>query len=128
LALENVTDDVICSNDVDSTSVLDPVLQLQHVHVPLMVDFHQLEEGNVQVNSGALVVEVAGNSLAIQSHSFATVIPHRCPIITKDLEVIQQTLVVYKDVDEEGFTAIVSKSNRKKQKGYQTRSKGLLLK
>ncbi|AES70603.1 hypothetical protein MTR_3g060260 [Medicago truncatula] len=76
-----------------------------------MVDFQQLEEGNVQVDS------------AIQSHSFAAVISHRCPIITQDLEVIHQTLVVYKDVDEEGFTNVVSKSNRKKQKGYQTRSK-----
>jgi len=80
----------------------------------------------VQVDSSALVVMAAGNSSAIQSHPFAIVIPHRCPIITKDLEVIQQALVVYKDVDEEGFTAVVSKSNWKKQKGYQTCSKGRL--
>jgi len=89
LALEDVTVDVIRSNDVESTSVLDPVLQLQHVPVPRTVDVQQLEEGNAQVDSGALVVAATSNSLAIQSHPFAIVIPHRCPIITKDLEVIQ---------------------------------------
>jgi len=45
LALENVTDVVIRSNDVESTSVLDLVLQLQHVLVPLTADVQQLEEG-----------------------------------------------------------------------------------
>jgi len=103
LALENVTDDIIRSNDVESTTVLEPVLQLQHVHVPLTVDVHQLKEGSAQVDSGALVVAAAGNSHVIQSHPFAIVIPHRCPIITNDLEVIQQALVVYKDVDKEGL-------------------------
>jgi len=78
------------------------------------------------VGSGALVVAAAGNSPAIQSHPFSIVIPHRCPIITKYLEVIQQALVVYKDVNEEVFTNVVSKSNQKKQKGYQTCSKGSL--
>jgi hypothetical protein len=126
LALENVTDVVIRSNDVENTSVLDPVLQLQHVLVPLTVDVQQLEEGNEHVDSGGLVVAAAGNSNAIKSHPFVTVIHHRCPIITKDLEVIQQALVVYKYVDEEGFTTVVYKSNRKKQKGYQIRSNGPL--
>ena len=85
-----------------------------------------LEEGNAQVDSSALVVAAVGNSPAFPSHPVATVIPHQCPIITKDLEVIQQALVVYEDVDEQGFTVVVSKSNWKKQKGYQTHSKGPL--
>ena len=69
LAFKNVTDDDNHSNDVESTSDLDPVLQLQHVHVPLTVDVQQLEE-NAQMDSGALVVAGAGNSPAIQSHPF----------------------------------------------------------
>jgi len=76
LALENVIDDVICSNEVESTSVLDPVLQLQHVPVPLTIDVQQLEEGNAQVDSGVLAVVAAGNPPAIQSHPFATIILH----------------------------------------------------
>jgi hypothetical protein len=73
-----------------------------------------------------LEVAAAGNSTAKHSdqHPFANVIPLRYPLITKDLEIIQQTLVVYNDVGEEGFTTVVSKSHRKKNKGYQTRSKG----
>jgi len=47
-------------------------------------------------------------------------------LITKDLEIIQQALIVYNDVDEEGFNIVVFKSNQKKNKGYQTRSKGPL--
>jgi len=42
------------------------------------------------------------------------------------LEIIQQALVATNVDDEEGLTTVVSKSNRKKNKGYQTRSKGLL--
>lgn len=63
-------------------------------------------------------VAAAGNSTAKHSdqHPFGKVVPHCCPLITKDLEIIQQALVVYNDVDEEGFTTVVSKSNRKRIK------------
>ncbi|AET02663.2 DUF4283 domain protein [Medicago truncatula] len=71
LALENVTDDVIRSNDVESTSILDPVLQLQYVSIPLRSMFINLRRGsNAQLDSNTLVVAVAGNSPAIQSHPF----------------------------------------------------------
>jgi len=73
-----------------------------------------------------LQIAAACNSPALQSHPFATIIPHRCPIITKDLETIQQALVVSNVVDEDGFTIVVFKSNQKKNKGYQTRSQGPL--
>ena len=86
LALENITDDVSRSNDVESTSILNPMLKLQHVLVPLTVDVQQLEDRNVHVDSDALVVAAAGNSPAIQSNPFVTVILHRCPMITKDVD------------------------------------------
>lgn len=61
-----------------------------------------------------------------EQHPFATLIPHRCRLITNDLETIQQALVVTNVDDEEGLTTVVSKSRRKKKKGYQTRSTGSL--
>jgi hypothetical protein len=84
------------------------------------------EEGIAQAEPEGLEITATDHSLAIQSHSFAIVILHRYPIITKELEVIQQAMVVSNVADEGGFTAVVSNSNRKKNKSYQTRSRGPL--
>jgi len=59
-------------------------------------------------------------------HPFATFVSHICPVIAKDLEIIQQALLAPNNDDTEGFTVVVSKSNRKENKGYQTRSRGPL--
>jgi len=80
------------------------------------------EEGIAQAECEGLDVVATSHSPAIQSYPFATVISHRCPIITTDLKVIKQALVVSNVADKEGFTTVVSKSNRKKNKSYQTRS------
>jgi hypothetical protein len=61
-----------------------------------------------------------------EQYPFSTLILHHCPQITKDLETIQQALLVTNVDVEEGFTTVVSKSSWKKKKGYQTRSRGPL--
>lgn len=124
LALENVTDEIARTNALTQTTRLEPVLQLQNVIASIKTLHH--EEGIAQVEREGLEVSATSHSPAIQSHPFVNVIPHRCPIITRDLEVIKQALVVSNVADKEGYTIVISKSNRKKNKSYQTRSRGPL--
>ncbi|AES87555.1 pumilio-family RNA-binding repeatprotein [Medicago truncatula] len=114
------TDGFVSNNDTPKEDA--PELQLQHEIVPLSVALQLNEEEGSDGESDG--VEIHADSPVSKSHPFATVIPHRCPIITKDLETIQKALVGSNVADEDGFTAVVSKSSRKKKKGYQTRSQG----
>jgi len=87
LAFENVTDEIACTDVLTKTTWLEPVLQLQNAIVSIDTLNHW--EGIAQAELEGLEVAATSHSPAIQSHPSATVIPHRCPIITRDLEVIQ---------------------------------------
>jgi len=121
LALDKASDALVRNNDIP-TGVA-PVLRLQQEIAPLSV-VHQIneEEGSDGESDGE---EIPYTSV-FKPHPFATVLPHRCPIITKDLETIQKALVVSNVEDADGLTTVVSKSSRKKKKGYQNRSRGPL--
>lgn len=126
-ALENVYDQIVQTIGVASTAILEPVLHVQQDNVePPLAQQH--EEVFPQGDSARLEGAATFNATATlpEQHPFATLIPHHCPLITKDLETIQQAVVVTIVDDEEGFTKVVSKSSRKKKKCYQTRSRGPL--
>ena len=139
-ALENVSDEFVHNDEFEHT---EPVLQ--PVNNGLSANLENRDKGVVQAEpvvaetSVALQLneeegpdgesdaeEILVDSPVSKSHPFVTVIPHRCPIITKDLETIQKALVGSNVADEDGFTEVVSKSSRKKKKGYQTHSRGPL--
>lgn len=112
-ALENVYDEIAHNSDVASIAILEPVLHVQQ---------DNMEHPPAQQQKG--VARFTATAKLPKQHPLATFIPHWCPLIIKDLEIIQQALVATNVDDEEGYTNVVSKSNRKKNKGYQTRSKG----
>jgi hypothetical protein len=119
-ALNKASDAHVRNNETPLVVAL--VLQLQQDTVSWSIVLNE-DEGTDSERNG---VEIQANcNPVLKSHPFATVIPHRCPIITKDLEIIQKALVVSNVVDVDGFTNVLSKS-RKKTKGYQTRFRGPL--
>ncbi|AES72356.2 raffinose synthase or seed inhibition protein [Medicago truncatula] len=85
--------DLIDKNNVEVVSNIDtpkeiaPKQRLQHEIVPTSVALQLNEEEESDGESDAK--EILSDSPMSKSHPFATVIPHRCPIITKDLETIQ---------------------------------------
>lgn len=119
------SDEIAHNSDVASIAILEPVLHVQQdnvEHPPAQLHEEVLSQEDLTRLEG--VATFTATAKLPKQHPLATFIPHRCPLIIKDLEIIQQALVATNVDDEEGYTNVVSKSNRKKNKGYQTRSKG----
>jgi len=102
--------DEVVSNS-DTSNEIAPEQRLQHGSVTTSAAILLSEEEGTVGQSEA--EEIIVDSPVSKSQPFATVIPHRCPIITKDMETIQQALLGSNVADEDGFIEVVSKSSRK---------------
>jgi hypothetical protein len=99
--------------------ILEPAqVQEDNDAIPLTVEVQQQDEVLSQGTIDTLEVAVVSKSTAKQSeqHPFATVILNHCQLVTRDLEVIQQSPIVNKDNDAEVFITYVSEQPEEKQR------------